>query len=560
MGQDSQNGEVPERSDEESRTPTDKITPLPKKATIATIIVLLSEPIFTSLIMPFVGLFVAHLCDITPDKAGYKSGLIVGLFMLGQVLSCKLWGFLSDTYGRRPSLMASLASGAVLMLLFGLSNNFYLSCVIRFVQGFLNGSRIVAKAIVADITDSTNQAKGFAIVSVTWAVGFIFGSVFGGFLYDPVNNDKTKWMGLSKGGFLDQHPAFLPCFVITVYNALAITSAVILLPETNKDCVPFSMAHLYSRWFGKTATEVTVSSVGDANGEEEVLATPIPRAPPTLTYAKAMQLHPIRNIALFYMLVAASDIAYAEILGLWIVAKKPEGLEGFADDVAVLNLCFSVPALVSNIFFQNVVRKFNNDFLLWRLSTIVLCSSLVLTPFATLFPSVAYYWTLVCGLSLQVGMSWLYSLVYLISAKVSPRQWVASVYAVSQTFASLARCVVPFVVSPLFAWSIDGERTFPLNHCLVFFLAAVPPAVTGTLSLTLDFRPVVLPTADTKMETVDVVLSDDDQSRGYSVNAVSSSLEPDGGFRDAPVPNHEESLRLSMKRQMVEEKRVDLSE
>jgi MFS transporter, VNT family, synaptic vesicle glycoprotein 2 len=74
-------------------------------------------------------------CDLnmtTSDK-----GLLSSIGYVGVILSSHLWGFLSDTKGRRKTLIASLLVAFVATLFSSFVNSFILLVFLRFVNGFL---------------------------------------------------------------------------------------------------------------------------------------------------------------------------------------------------------------------------------------------------------------------------------------------------------------------------------------------------------------------------------------------------------------------------------------
>lgn len=51
----------------------------------------------------------------------------------------------------------------------------------------MNGNVGVAKTYMAEITDETNQSRGFGILSTLWGIGNVLGPVIGGFLAKPAS-------------------------------------------------------------------------------------------------------------------------------------------------------------------------------------------------------------------------------------------------------------------------------------------------------------------------------------------------------------------------------------
>lgn len=99
-------------------------------------IVLLNESLCSTMLQPFVGFLVSRLQHRTPEETGYFSGMMVGIFMLGQVSSARTWGWVSDEYGRRFPIISGLFTSGLMMLLFGLSSNVWLCAFFRLSMGY----------------------------------------------------------------------------------------------------------------------------------------------------------------------------------------------------------------------------------------------------------------------------------------------------------------------------------------------------------------------------------------------------------------------------------------
>ncbi|KAH9601643.1 Major facilitator superfamily [Trypanosoma melophagium] len=213
-------------------------TPLPIKQMFALAVVLLNESLCGTMLLPYVGLLVSHIQNKPPEEAGYVSGLLIGVFMFGQVVSGRWWGYLSDQYGRRPPLLIGLFSSGCMMLGFGLSSSVWICVVFRFVHGLFNGNVLVAKTVLADILDRTNEAKGFTLVSLTYGIGTLIGPTIGGLLYDPANNVAMHWAGFSKDGLFARFPGLLPALVVVVYTILGMFVCIVYVTESNPKAQP----------------------------------------------------------------------------------------------------------------------------------------------------------------------------------------------------------------------------------------------------------------------------------------------------------------------------------
>ncbi|ORC92189.1 putative transporter [Trypanosoma theileri] len=213
-------------------------TPLPLKQMFALAVVLLNESLCSTMLLPYVGLLVSHIQNKPPEEAGYVSGLLVGVFMFGQVVSSTWWGCFSDKYGRRPPLLIGLFSSGCIMLGFGFSGTVWLCILFRFVHGLFNGNVLVAKTVLADILDRTNEAKGFTLVSLTYGIGTLIGPSVGGLLYDPANNTAMHWAGFSKDGLFAKFPGLLPALVVVVYTIFGMFVCIVYVTESNPKAQP----------------------------------------------------------------------------------------------------------------------------------------------------------------------------------------------------------------------------------------------------------------------------------------------------------------------------------
>ncbi len=114
-------------------------------------------------------------------------GFIAGVYSLAQFVFSGFWGSLSDRYGRRPVLIASLAGSmaayALQSLVFsGLILSTTLLIIARAFAGSFAANISAAQAAISDITKPEERSKGIALISTAFALGFVFGPAIGGIL------------------------------------------------------------------------------------------------------------------------------------------------------------------------------------------------------------------------------------------------------------------------------------------------------------------------------------------------------------------------------------------
>ena len=113
--------------------------------------------VFTTVVIDLVGfgivLPILPLWAETFGASPTQIGLLTASYAVMQLLFAPVWGRLSDRYGRRPVILASLAGSAVAALLIGLAGTLLVLFLARILQGIAGASYAAAQAYVADVTD-----------------------------------------------------------------------------------------------------------------------------------------------------------------------------------------------------------------------------------------------------------------------------------------------------------------------------------------------------------------------------------------------------------------------
>ena len=114
--------------------------------------------------------------------SAFTLGWLMASYSITQFLFAPFWGSLSDRYGRRPILLATIAGGSLAMLLTGMANSLALLFLGRLVAGAFGANISTASAYIADVTKPEDRAKGMGIIGASFGLGFIFGPAIGGIL------------------------------------------------------------------------------------------------------------------------------------------------------------------------------------------------------------------------------------------------------------------------------------------------------------------------------------------------------------------------------------------
>jgi len=130
-----------------------------------------------SLILPLLPYYAATF-GATP----FVTGLLVASYAAAQLIGAPILGRLSDRYGRRPILLASVLGTAAGFVLLGLAGALWVLFLSRLIDGLTGGNLSVAQAYIADVTDPKDRAKGLGMLGAAFGLGFIIGPAAGGLL------------------------------------------------------------------------------------------------------------------------------------------------------------------------------------------------------------------------------------------------------------------------------------------------------------------------------------------------------------------------------------------
>lgn len=127
-------------------------------------------------------------------------GILLAMYPLGQFLGSPVMGALSDRFGRKPMLLASLAATALCYLVIIsalLSKNLILLGIACFVAGLAEANIVLAQAAIADLGSPKDRSRLFGYLYLSASLAYIIGPLLGGKLADPTFvswfNDATPF-------------------------------------------------------------------------------------------------------------------------------------------------------------------------------------------------------------------------------------------------------------------------------------------------------------------------------------------------------------------------------
>ena len=141
----------------------------------------LLDAIGIGLIMPILPGLLHSLANSDTDVSR-NYGALLAVYALMQFLFSPVLGALSDRFGRRPVLLASLAGAAVDYLVMAAAPTLSWLYVGRVLAGITGANMAVATAYLTDVTPEAERAGRFGQMGAALGVGFIAGPLIGGLL------------------------------------------------------------------------------------------------------------------------------------------------------------------------------------------------------------------------------------------------------------------------------------------------------------------------------------------------------------------------------------------
>lgn len=148
------------------------------------LITLFLDVLGVGLIIPILPRLIEELAGGDVSEASHIFGLLAALYSLMQFLFAPMLGSLSDRFGRRPVLLASLLGSGLDYLLLAWAPTLGWFFLGRAVSGITGASITTASAYIADVSPPEKRAQNFGLIGATFGLGFIAGPALGGLLGD----------------------------------------------------------------------------------------------------------------------------------------------------------------------------------------------------------------------------------------------------------------------------------------------------------------------------------------------------------------------------------------
>ena len=136
------------------------------------------------IIAPIVPGLVQQLAHLPPERAAPWVGALIAAYAATQFFAAPILGALSDRFGRRPVILASVAGigiGADYVFL-AVAPSLVWLFVGRLIAGVTSANVATATAFIADVSSKEERSRRFGLVGATFGGGFVIGPALGGLL------------------------------------------------------------------------------------------------------------------------------------------------------------------------------------------------------------------------------------------------------------------------------------------------------------------------------------------------------------------------------------------
>jgi DHA1 family tetracycline resistance protein-like MFS transporter len=145
-------------------------------------VTLLIDVIGFGIIIPVMPRLISEMLHVGIPEASEYGGWLIAAFAIMQFLFSPLMGNLSDRFGRRPVLLASLLGFGIDYIFLVFAPSIEWLFLGRIIAGIMGASFTTAAAYIADISEPEKRAQNFGMIGAAFGLGFIIGPALGGIL------------------------------------------------------------------------------------------------------------------------------------------------------------------------------------------------------------------------------------------------------------------------------------------------------------------------------------------------------------------------------------------
>ncbi|HWL24178.1 MAG TPA: MFS transporter [Ureibacillus sp.] len=145
----------------------------------------------TTMIMPFLSLYIETFGNFSESYVQRWAGLIFGATFVTAFIMSPIWGRVADKYGYKPIMIINCFGIALSIFLMGYVHNVEQFFVLRLFMGITTGFIPTSMAFISKHTPKNVAGKTLGTLQMGSVGGSLFGPVIGGWLADQVGFNYT---------------------------------------------------------------------------------------------------------------------------------------------------------------------------------------------------------------------------------------------------------------------------------------------------------------------------------------------------------------------------------
>lgn len=153
-----------------------------RPALIFIFITLLIDVIGLGIIIPVLPDLIQEITGGSLSDASRYGGWMLFAYAFMQFICAPIMGGLSDQFGRRPVLLASLFGFGLDYIMMAFAPTLAWLFLGRIIAGIMGASFTTASAYIADVSTPEKRAQNFGLIGAAFGLGFIIGPLIGGLL------------------------------------------------------------------------------------------------------------------------------------------------------------------------------------------------------------------------------------------------------------------------------------------------------------------------------------------------------------------------------------------
>ncbi|KAF3348651.1 hypothetical protein VD0002_g1397 [Verticillium dahliae] len=522
-----------------------------------------AEPLAMTSVFPYLPEMIRSF-GVEQNKVAKWAGITSAAFSLSQSACAVPWGKASDTFGRKPTIIAGLTSTMTLFLVWGFSTSLTMAIIVRILLGGGNGNVGIIRTMVAEmVTEKELQPRAFSVMPLVWTIGSVFGPAFGGIFVQPVERFPALF---GNSTFFKTFPFALPNMIMSIFFLVSLGSAIFFLHETleskrgSKDW-GLQMGQRLTRTFRRSHHDIRARRTSFVDGEATAPLLPaMIKAPkksmittkPTMSEVFTRQTV-IGLVA--YTFLALHAVAFDQVVPVFlnypIIEHTPENTSlpfqfsgGFglgSERIGPIFAFYGVACgAIQFLFFPVLCSRFGT-LRCYRACAYVSPFVYILMPYTVLLPTTTTRYIALLSLMLVKGFAAIVGfpcMTILLTNSASSLRILGTLNGFATMFSGLGRAVGPAGAGVAFSWGV--ERGYVITAWWLLSFCAVVGAIPAMM-LTEGDGPA--PSTETTDDEADeeTLLEDDDSDVVTTAKDRNEGEEGEYSSEDEPLLGREGS-------------------